>query len=107
MDAKSSRWSEDKWSKTKGTSFGLFSEEDIEGNVQADKLADKGVKQHLCNKHHAAFARDRREITVTEQKMMLTIWKAYLENNVVAQEVNMYDEQEVEAAMQQIQLNSK
>ena len=37
---------------------------------------------------------------------MLTIWQAYLENNVLAQEINMYDEQEVEAAMQQIQLNS-
>ena len=37
---------------------------------------------------------------------MLMIWEADLENNTLAQEVNNYDEKEVEAAMQQIQLNA-
>jgi len=90
--------------KDKAIANGLINEEDIEGNVQADKLADEGVKQHVCNKHHAAFASDRRQITITVQKMMLTVWEAYLENNLLAQEINGYDEQEVEAAMQQMQL---
>ena len=72
---------------------------------QADKLADQGVKQHVCNKHHAAAARDRLGLTIVVQKMMLTIWEAYLEGNTTAQEINDYDEKEVEAAMQQIQLN--
>jgi len=54
--------------KDKAITSRLISEEDIEGNVQADKLADKGVKQHFSNKHHVAFAGDRREITITVQK---------------------------------------
>jgi hypothetical protein len=91
--------------RTQALASGLVSEEDIEGNVQADKLADQGVKQHVCNKHHAAAARDRLELTIVVQKMMLTIWEAYLEGNTTAQEVNEYDEKEVEAAMRQIQLN--
>ena len=37
---------------------------------------------------------------------MLMIWEAYLENNTVAQETNMYDEQEVVMAMHQAQLTS-
>jgi len=91
--------------RTQALASGLVSEEDIEGNVQADKLADQGVKQHVCNKHHATAARDRLELTIVVQKMMLTIWEAYLEGNTIAQEVNEYDEKEVEAAMRQIQLN--
>jgi len=92
--------------KEKALASKIISEEDIEGNVEADKLADKGVNQHTCNKHHAAFARDRLEITVTVQKMMLMVWEAYLDNNNVAQEINMYDEQEVEMAMHQAQLTN-
>jgi hypothetical protein len=38
--------------------------------------------------------------------MMLMVWEAYLDNNNVAQEINGYDEQEVEMAMHQAQLTS-
>ena len=81
--------------KTQALASGLVCEEDIEGNVQTDKLADQGVKQHVCNKHHAAASRDRLELTV----VVLTIWETYLEGNTTAQEINDYDEKEVEAAM--------
>ena len=60
------------------------------------------MKQYVCNNHHAAAARDRLEITVAVQKMMLMTWEAHLENNTLAQEANNCDEKEVEAAMQQI-----
>ena len=48
--------------KEQALSSRLISGEDIEGNVQADKVADHGVKQHVCNKHHAAAVRDRLEL---------------------------------------------
>ena len=45
--------------KEQALSCGLISEEEIEGKVQADKLADQGVKQHVCNMHRAAAGLDR------------------------------------------------
>ena len=42
--------------KEKALGNKIICEDDILGNVEADKLADKGVIQHTCNNHHAAFA---------------------------------------------------
>jgi len=49
------------------------------GNDEADKLAKQGAEMHKSNAHHASAARDRKDITVTTQKMMLHVWESYKE----------------------------
>ena len=56
---------------------GTVTELDIQGNQEADKLADQGVAGHADISHLIVRATKRREVTRLAQNMMGDIWSAH------------------------------
>ena len=66
--------------KRKHIQAGVCTEEDILGNVEADKLANLGREQHDDITSLLQLSEDRVNVTTLVQKMMLHIWTDYVEN---------------------------
>ena len=87
--------------KCKALQDDIACEEDIIGNDEADKLADRGTAQHEDIRHVVNAARDRRQITIVAQKMMLNIWELYIaKSDPQTRQCNEADEHDIEKLMQ-------
>ena len=57
---------------------GVLLQEDIEGNVQADKLANIGTNMHSNIDDIVKELHDKKQVTTVTQKMLLNIWEAFI-----------------------------
>ena len=72
---------------------GIITQEDIEGNVAADKMAFKGADAHDNITESIADMYDKLQFTVVVQKMLLSVWEDFIKDDG---ECNLADQQDLE-----------
>ena len=72
---------------------GIITQDDIEGNVSADKLAFEGADAHDNITESIADMHDKLQVTVVVQKMLLSVWEVFIQNDG---ECNLADQQDLE-----------
>jgi hypothetical protein len=72
---------------------GIITQDDIEGNVAADKMAFKGADAHENITESIADMHDKLQFTVVVQKMLLSVWEDFIKDDG---ECNLADQQDLE-----------
>ena len=60
---------------------GLITQEDIKGNVEADKLAFQGADAHEKITEIITDMHDKRQLTILVQKMLLSVWEDFISSD--------------------------
>ena len=82
---------------------GSITSHDIEGNVQADLLAERGADGHRNIDSIITEMHDKRQLTIVVQKMILEIWESFIDDDKDCREANQDDIDEMERMLHNAQ----
>jgi ribonuclease HI len=81
--------------------------QDIEGNVEADKLAFQGADAHAKITETIIQMQDKYDFTILVQKMLLEIWENFIQTDSDCAEADLQDIEELEKMMLNAQFEAQ